>query len=770
MIANLDLTATPAAAAQIQYINLGELHPSPTNPRKHFDQAAIEELAASIEEHGVKMPLLGRRSKTEEGKIEIVAGERRYRASAWLVERLALRQVEAEGAEAERLSALFQARTEVRVIVEDLDDATVLELQLIENLQRKDLTPIEEAEGYQRLLDLKDKGYTPARIAQKIGKSLNTVLYKLKMLRAPKSMREALEAGKVGERHLVLVAEIPGVKAREECAKAVLAGEWDWRAQADVPKSVKQTIEFIGQHYRQSLKKAAWSLDDAELVKSAGPCSMCPHFAKKAAEQDPELAKELGNERGQTDPLTCMNPECFKTKQAASWKQREALAKEGKVTVIKPKDAEKIISDQGSLRGPCNYVKLDDKPGYDITGHWDDDKTPSWRELTKDQLPEGAVSVVNTKEAGIIELVDKKLAIELAKKHAKHGKIFTKTTASGKKELTAAEKKTKEKEAFKDKVNARVRPVLLQHLYDSALTRGTDATFSMTVLNTALHESGMDGCRLICEWMKLEPTAPKKGSSKNQSNYREAIIASLTARDAGKPELDAMIMLAIVAQWVKVYGVDTSLLEYLQKLFGYDKKRILSLAEAEVQKEVDEKAAKKKPAKPEKVAKPSKNSTDPTDVSTAKEVSKTNSADKRAKKGLTPDQRTKIVDAQKKRWAKQAAAKSQVKGKSANTADFKKAAAKTASKKAGKVDHDAAAEAGMLDAQVTRIRAGEGYPAVLGARPAGIFPGLEWDKKKKALSEAVKAAETAAKSRSSKKAPAVPAGDAADDADFNDAE
>ena len=492
------------------------------------------------------------------------------------------------------------------------------------------------------------------------------------MLQAPKILRAALEAGQVGERHLVLVAGIPGAKQREECAKAVLKGQWDWQTQSDQPKSVRETISFIGQHYRQSLKKAPWSLDDAELVPAAGPCSMCPHFAKKAAEQDPDLAKELGNERGQTDPLTCMNPECFKSKQTAVWKLSEALAKEGKVTVLKPKEAEKFISDNGTLRN-TTYVKLDDKPGYDITGHWDDEKTPTWRELTKDKLPAGAVTVVNPKEAGIIELLDRKHAIELAKTHAKHGKIFAKTKPSGKPELTAAEKKKKEKEAFENKVNARVRPVLLQHLYDSALTRGTDAQFSMTVLNTALHESGMDGCRLICEWLKLEPTPAKKGSSKNQSNYREAIIASLTARDAGKPELDAMIMIAIVAQWVKVYGVDTSLLEYLQKLFGYDKKRITALAQAEVQKEIDAKEAKKK--KPEKVGKASKNSTDPSNVSVAHEVSKTKAADKRAKKGFTPEDRKKIADAQRERWAKQAA-RTAPKGASDNKEDYSKAAAK----------------------------------------------------------------------------------------------
>lgn len=764
MIAELDTTTAAAATAQIRRINLGDLHASPTNPRKHFEPAGIEELGNNIEEHGVKIPLLGRASKTEPGKIEIIAGERRFRASVWLAEQLALRQVNAEGAEAARLSALFQARTEVPVIVEVLDDATVLELQLIENLQRRDLTPLEEARGYQNLLDLKEKEYTPKMIAQKISKSIDTVLNKLKMLRAPKILLDALDEGTVSERHLVMVAGIPGEKARAECAKQVLHGDWN-----STPLTVRSTLALINEHYRQSLKGAPWSLEDATLVPDAGPCATCPHFARHAATQDAELAAELGNERGQTEPLTCMNPACFKRKQDALWKQREAESKEGKVTVLKPKEAEKIINGYGSLHHGSAWVKLDDKLDYEILGHYDSKKAPSWRDVVEARLPEGAVHVVNTDKAGIIELVQKKVAIEAGKAHKKHGKLFEKLKASGKKELTAAEQKKKEKEAFDNKVSMKTKCCLLQYLYDAALTKGVDAAASLAVLDCLLHEAGMDGNRQICLWLKLEPTPAKKGSNLDQSHYRQTILNSLRERDAGKPEIEAMIMVASVAKWVKAYGLDISSLAPLQKHFGFDKKTIIAIAANEVQAELDAKGAKKKPAKPEKPV--SKNSSDPTDVSTAKVNATSKAGDKRAKKGLAPEAREKILAAQKKRWAK-TAAKSSVKGASANKEDYSKAAAK----KAGKKDHDAEAEAGMLDAQVTRIRAGEGYPAVLGPRPTGTLKDAEWDKKKTALSEAVKRAEEAAKSRSAKKtarkkAAAVPAaGAAADDAHFNDAE
>lgn len=717
MIAEIETTTTGAAlTAQIQRINLGDLHPSPTNPRKHFDAEALAELAGSIEEHGVKMPLLARPSKLEAGKYEIVAGERRYRACKQMVTRLPERMELAgdDTALVARLEGLHAERIEVPVIVEDLDDATVLELQLIENLQRRDLTALEEAHGYQRLIELPERAYTPAVIAQKIGKSVNTVLYKLKMLKAPKSLQEALDRGDVGERHLVLVASIPGQKQREECAKRVLKPQWGG------VMSVRDTIRIINDDFRQSLKGAPWSLDDAEIDKNAGPCSMCPHFAKKAAEQDTDLAEELGNERGQTDPLTCMNPACFKVKQAAAWKQREALAKEGQVTVLKPKEAEKVIDDHGHLRHNANYVKLDDKPGYEFTGHYDDDKTPTWRELTEGRLPAGAVTVVNTKHDGIVEMIEKKLAIATAKEHPKHGKIFARVKESGKKELTAQEKKAKEKAAFETKVSARVKVRLLQHLYDSALTRGMDSETGMAVLESALYEAGMDGNRMICDWLKLEPTAAKKDRHTGQDNYRDAILKSLRDRDAGKPEVDAMIMIAVVSKWVKAYGLDISSLEPLQRLFGFDKKRITALAADDVQKENDAKAAKKKPVK---VGKASKNSSDPTSFTVASEADKASAADKRAKK--------------------------KTHGISGNAKDF----AKAAELKAGKTDWKAVGNAAVLDAQAMRIIAGEGYPAVLGPRPAEATPERKkWESQKVALWKAVKKIE--AKKATKKKAKA----------------
>lgn len=637
-----EIEPTAAGGSQIRRVNLSELHASPTNPRKHFDEKGLKELAASIEEHGVKMPLLVRPSKTEPGKYEIIAGERRYRASTLLVGSLVDRiNVETSSpasderdANANRLEALHSQRIDVPVIVEDLDDATVLELQLIENLQRRDLTALEEAQGYQALLELNAEKYTPQMIARKIGKSVDTVLNKLKMLKAPKELLLALEEGKVSERHLVLVASVPSAKGRKECAERVLQGTFEWAIQGNRVLTVRETNQLVNENFRQSLKKAAWDLNDAELLPEAGACATCPHFARHAATQDAELAAELGNGRGQTDPLTCMLPDCFKKKAERVWKQKQAEAKSGEVTVLKAEEAKGIVDADGDLTyglGKRGWVKLEDKLEHEFTGHFDANKAPMWRTVVEDRLPKGAIHVVNTEKGGIVELVKKSDAVEAGKAHKKYGKLFEKVVATGKTVQTAAEKKKKEKESFEKKVGLRVKSCMLQHLLDCALSQGMDAEAGLAVLESALYEAGQDGNKLIFEWLKLELPVLKKSERPCQEHYRAAIIKSLRDRLAGKPEIDAMIMIANVSKWVKAYGVNVASTGPLMKHFGFDKKTITTIAEEQVQAELDAKAAKKKPKQEAKAA--AKNSTDPTDVSTEKEVSKTKAADKIAAEG-----------------------------------------------------------------------------------------------------------------------------------------
>jgi ParB family chromosome partitioning protein len=150
------------------------IKPSPSQPRRRFDDADIEELAASIREKGVLQPILVRPSMYA-GEYEIVAGERRWRAAV----RTGVRQIPA--------------------LVRSLSDAEVLEIAIVENVQRVDLSPIEEAEGYRALIDRFER--TQADVAQVVGKSRVHVANALRLLQLPEPVQEMVREGRLTAGH-----------------------------------------------------------------------------------------------------------------------------------------------------------------------------------------------------------------------------------------------------------------------------------------------------------------------------------------------------------------------------------------------------------------------------------------------------------------------------------------------------------------------------------------------------------------------------------------
>ena len=154
-------------------LNISEIEPNRSQPRKEFDENALSELAQSISEHGLLQPLLVRPLPL--GGYEIVAGERRYRAC--------------------RMAGL----TEIPVIIRELDETQTMELALIENLQREDLTPLEEAEGYSVLVD--EHNMTQEEVARSVGKSRPAIANALRLLKLPDSVKEYLKEGKISAGH-----------------------------------------------------------------------------------------------------------------------------------------------------------------------------------------------------------------------------------------------------------------------------------------------------------------------------------------------------------------------------------------------------------------------------------------------------------------------------------------------------------------------------------------------------------------------------------------
>ena len=179
----------PSAAADGK-VPIEFVSPNPKNPRRHFGEAELTDLAQSIREHGVVQPVVARPSPTQAGRYEIIAGERRWRAA----QRAGL--------------------TEIPIIVRDVNDRTALELAIIENVQRTDLNPVEEALGYQQLID--DHGYTQADLGQVIGKSRSHVANTLRLLKLPDVIRDMLVDGALSAGHArtLVTAEDPAGLAK----------------------------------------------------------------------------------------------------------------------------------------------------------------------------------------------------------------------------------------------------------------------------------------------------------------------------------------------------------------------------------------------------------------------------------------------------------------------------------------------------------------------------------------------------------------------------
>lgn len=154
-------------------INISEITPNKNQPRKEFEQSSLEELADSIKEHGVIQPLIVRPMSI--GGYEIVAGERRYRAC--------------------RIAGI----TKVPVIIKDLDDNQTMQIALIENLQRENLNPIEEAMGYKDLID--KYGYTQEKVSKSVGKSRPVVANALRLLNLPLEVIDMLAKGLISSGH-----------------------------------------------------------------------------------------------------------------------------------------------------------------------------------------------------------------------------------------------------------------------------------------------------------------------------------------------------------------------------------------------------------------------------------------------------------------------------------------------------------------------------------------------------------------------------------------
>lgn len=193
---------------------INEIIPNRDQPRKTFDEAAIEELAQSIKQHGVLQPLLVR--PIPSGGYQLVAGERRWRAC--------------------RIAGL----NKVPVVIKELTDTETMEIAIIENLQREDLNPIEEAEGLQALID--KCGYTQEEVAVSVGKSRPAIANSLRLLRLPQEVRDMTKNGDISAGHARALLAFDNEAMMLEAAKNIVSNKMTVRDVERLAK-IKETDE-----------------------------------------------------------------------------------------------------------------------------------------------------------------------------------------------------------------------------------------------------------------------------------------------------------------------------------------------------------------------------------------------------------------------------------------------------------------------------------------------------------------------------------------------
>lgn len=249
----LDALLSPAAGkAAPQYGDksvfscaIERIVPQRGQPRQHFDATALEELTHSIREHGLLEPLVVRRVRHEgaQDKFELIAGERRWRAS----QKAGLK--------------------EVLVVVKDVSPQKAFELALIENVQRADLNPVELAEALDRLV--KEHGFTQEALAKRLGKDRTTVTNSLRLLKLPPRVRTKIVTGELTEGHARALLGVDDAKRIEEIAEKVIRGKLNVRATEALVRGAKKPAQK-GDAEKAKAKAASVRDLEARLMRKLG--------------------------------------------------------------------------------------------------------------------------------------------------------------------------------------------------------------------------------------------------------------------------------------------------------------------------------------------------------------------------------------------------------------------------------------------------------------------------------------------------------------------
>ncbi|KZT13726.1 hypothetical protein A1D30_21685 [Acidovorax sp. GW101-3H11] len=392
-----DFTLVGADAAQAapadSTLSLSELVRSKTN-RQIIEDEALLNMAATMKVYGVLQPLLVRRlpaerlqdtfidEATRHATHEIIAGERRFMAAG------------------------IAGLRRVPVLIIAADNTTAVVLQLIENLHREDLNPLDEARGIQQLVD--DFSMTREAVADALKKSRSHVFESLRLLNICPEAIAALKAGTLNRSVALLVAQRPTPALQVEFTRKVLTGGPDGG-----PLSYRSAKDLAQRNYMTDLTQAPFALDNAQLLPKVGACTQCP----KRTGANPELWDKAGAD-------VCTDTACFADKKEAHYDALKADAQAKGRQIITGREARELMPTEGAT--PKGYILLD-KPKKG--------GTEPMREVLGQEVPQSKVVLIETPTGGVVEAVPVRAAGEALQAKGAAGKASKKAPTRTKEEL-----------------------------------------------------------------------------------------------------------------------------------------------------------------------------------------------------------------------------------------------------------------------------------------------------------------------------------------------
>jgi len=472
----------------IQDIPIEKCEVDSQNPRETFDEDELDALGAAMQAYGQLTPCIGR--KLASGRIGLFVGQRRLRAA----ERIGLPMLRVD-------------------VIDVPDEAGALERALVEQTQREDLHPLEEAAAYETLLgspDLAEAGAV-AKLADRFGKSPGYIRGRLQLLKLSPKARKAFGAGEIDLTRAFALARIPSTKVQEQVlGKALDEKAWD----TDEPATARQLLRVIQEEHQHDLGKAPFDTADTTLVPAAGNGGSCLGCPDNTATR-PELFDDV-----KAGPLgVCTNGACYRSKVDANYGREAKTAKESGefAKVLDPGQSAKVFqvynTGRFGLRHDAGYVDLDEKHYSYQTG-----REQKWSTVVAEDIKKGAVKPVLAQrpDGTTATLLPSKAAHAIADRVEKVGKHSP--------AMSPAEKKKRQEEKRENDLLRSVAGAAVRECVKAAASKGEAAILQIAITQAHLYDLDEDLAGII--GVKDGNELQDKAAKLTVAQLRQGIVAS----------------------------------------------------------------------------------------------------------------------------------------------------------------------------------------------------------------------------------------------------